>query len=118
MTIKKIAEQLVNYLEQGQFEKALRDLFAEEAVSIEPEKSNIPVFQGLQAILKKGEDFRNSVEVWHGLSVSAPLITKEYFAISFTVELTYKGQKEPTTLEELIIYQVKNGKIIQEQFIY
>ncbi|NQZ75193.1 MAG: nuclear transport factor 2 family protein [Ekhidna sp.] len=118
MTTQEIADQLVNHLQNAQFEEAQKNLFDQNIVSIEPSASQIPTFEGLDNILKKGEEFRNSVEAWHGLSVSSPIVASNYFAIAFTVELTYKGQSEKTTMQEIIMYQIKDGKIIHEQFYY
>lgn len=118
MTTKEIAHQLVSYLKQAKFEEAQKALFADDAISLEPKDSNIPTFQGIESLIKKGEEFRNSVETWHNLNVSEPVISKDYFAISFTVKLTYKGQNTPSNLEEIIVYHVQNGKIKQEQFFY
>ena len=118
MTTQEIAKKLVEYLNQGQFEEAQKNLFADNVVSIEPEASNIPKFEGLTNILKKGEEFRNSVEAWHGMSVSAPIATFNYIALALKIELTYKGQTESTSMEEIILYRVEEGKIIHEQFYY
>ena len=118
MNTQEIAIRLVDLLRQGKFEEAQKNLFASNAVSIEPEASNIPTFEGLENILKKGEEFRNSVEAWHGMSVSEPIVTFNHIALAFQVELTYKGQTERTSMEEIILYRVEEGKIIHEQFYY
>ncbi|NKI32259.1 SnoaL-like domain-containing protein [Croceivirga thetidis] len=117
MSIQEIADQLVDLLRKGKFEEAQKTLFSEDAVSKEPLSSNIPKVHGLEAILKKGEQFRNSVEAWHGITVSDALVTDKFIAIRLKVELTFKEQ-EPSTMDELILYKVKKGKVQHEQFFY
>ena len=118
METAAIANRLVELLRFGEFEKAVRELFDVNSVSIEPEASKIPVFKGLDAILAKGIKFRDSVEEWHGISVSDPISSTNFFSISLQIELIYKGQNEKTVLDEIILYKVANGKIVQEEFFY
>ena len=117
MNIQEIANQLINLLRQGKFEEAQKTLFTKDVVSTEPSSSNIPEVKGLEAILHKGEQFRNSVETWHSIQVSDALITDHYFAIRLKVGLTFKGQ-QPSAMDEIIVYQVADGKIKNEQFFY
>lgn len=117
MNTQEIADELVSLLKYGKFEQAQKELFAQEIVSIEPEKANIPDMKGLDAILQKGEQFRNSVEAWHGITISEPLISGNVIALSLRVDLTFKGQ-EKSSMDEIVVYQVEAGKIIHEQFFY
>ncbi len=118
MNTTLIAETLVGLLQQGQFEEAQKTLFAQNVVSIEPEAAKIPIFNGLDSIIKKGQEFRNSVQDWHRLVVSTPVVSKDFFSIALLTEVTYTGQEEPTVLDEVIVYQVEDGKITQERFFY
>ncbi len=117
MNTQEIAIKLVELLRYGKFEEAQKELFNDQAVSTEPVSANIPEVKGLDAILQKGEQFRNSVEAWHGITVSDPIISKNYFAVKLKVDLTFKGQ-EPSSMDEIIVYHVEDGKITKEQFFY
>ncbi len=101
---------------QGQFEAAQKELFAEDAVSIEPRET--PDFpketKGLRAIIEKGHKFESMAEV-HGVSTSAPLVTGNAIALALTMDVTMKGRGR-VKLEELCAYEVKDGKIVLEQF--
>ena len=116
-TNEEIAVALVALLRTGNFEEAVKTFFDKDAISTEPESSNIPEVKGLDAILEKGEQFRNSVEAWHGIMVSGPIISENFFAIQLKVDLTFKGQ-EHSSRDEIIVYQVAEGKIKKEQFFY
>lgn len=117
MTVPQIAHRLAELCNQGNFEQAQKELFAEDAISIEPESS--PGFdketKGLNAILEKGKKFESMVEETYGCSVSDPLVAANVIALSLNMDVTMKGQKR-STMSELCVYKVKDGKIISEQF--
>jgi ketosteroid isomerase-like protein len=117
MTIQEIATRLVELCRKGQFETAQKELYAEDAVSIEQQGS--PAFaketKGLQAILEKGRLWEAMVEETHGLTVSEPLIAGNRLAIAMTFDVTMK-ERGHNVFKEIIVYDVKEGKIISEQF--
>jgi hypothetical protein len=117
MTTKEIAERLVALCRQGNFETAQKELYAEDAINIEP--YGTPAFaketRGLKAILEKGQKFAAMIEQVHGLVVSEPLVAGSSFACAMQLDLTIKGHGR-MTLDELCIYEVKDGKIVSEQF--
>ena len=76
MTTEQIASRLAELCREGKFEAAQKELYAENAVSIEPEA--MPDFpketKGLRAIIEKGHKFESMVEKVHGCTTSAPLV--------------------------------------------
>ena len=102
---------------QGAWETAQKELYADDAMSTEPYAT--PEFEketkGLKAIIEKGDKFQSMVEKLHGLTVADPLIAGNAFACTLMMDITMKGQPRATWVE-LCVYQVKNGKIISEQF--
>lgn len=117
MTTKEIAERLVMHCRKAAWESAQRELFAEDVTSIEP--SATPVFdkqtKGLQAIIEKGKKFDEMVETMHALTVSDPVAADSSFACTMQMDVTMKGQGR-MKMTELCVYQVKDGKIVSEQF--
>lgn len=117
MTTQQIADRLVQLCRKGDFEKAQKELFAEEAVSIEPQAS--PGFEketkGLHAILEKGKQFGASVEEVHSSRISDPIVAANAIALSLNMDVTMKGSGR-TTMSEICVYEVKDGKIISEHF--
>ena len=91
----------------------LKELFADDAVSIEPEAS--PAFEketkGLPAILEKGKKFNSMVEKMHSITVSDPLVGSNSFAVTMRLDVTMKHEGH-MDMTELCIYKVKNGKIV------
>ena len=117
MTTAEIANRLVDFCKKGDFESAQKELFAQDAVSIEPHGT--PDFaqetKGLDAILEKGKKWASMVEESHGGAVSEPLVADSSFAVTMTMDVTMKGQGR-MKMTELCIYHVKEGKIVSEQF--
>lgn len=117
MTTQEIANRLVELCSKGDFESAQRELFSDDCVSIEPYAT--PAFEketrGLDAILEKGEKWASMVEETHEMKVSQPLVATNSFAVTMFMDVTMKDQgRMPMT--ELCVYQVKDGKIVSEEF--
>ena len=118
MTTKEIAVKLVEYCRKGEYEKAYTELYAPDAKSIEPRATFGPKeIQGMEAFKKKGEMWNSMVEEMHGGSVGDPIVSDAHFAVTMTMDVTFKegGRVKDT---ELCVYEVKDGKIISEQFFY
>jgi len=117
MTTKQIAERLVSLCREARWEAAQTELFAADAISIEPYAS--PEFQketkGLPAIIEKGHKFSAMIEAAHTLEVSDPAVAGNSFACTMHMDVTMKG-KGRMDMTELCVYEVKDGKIVSEQF--
>ncbi len=117
MTTQQIAHRLAELCNQGDFEKAQKELFADDAISIEREASEgfAKETKGLPAILEKGKQFGSMVEEFHGCGASDPIVAGNSIALSINMDVTMKGRGR-TTMSEICVYEVKDGKIISEQF--
>jgi hypothetical protein len=94
------------------------ELFAENVKSIDPENS--PYFknaEGKSSVRKKGEDWVKRIEAVHRLHTTEPVIGGNHFAIGREVDITVKGFGR-IQMNEIMMYEVKDGKIILEQFFY
>jgi len=117
MTTKEIASRLVSLCQKGDFHKAIEELYAQDAVSLEQQAS--PAFEketrGLEAIYEKGKKWNDMVEEVHSITVSDPIIADQSFACTMRMDVTIKemGKMDMT---ELCVYKVKDGKIVQEEF--
>ncbi len=120
MNIESIAKRLVALCREGKYEEAQKELYADDAVSIEPPGAPPGALgdaKGLAAIIEKGHQFQAAVETFHGGHVSDALIAGNWFSVSMTLDLTMKGRGR-MEMTEICVYQVRNGKIAQEQFFY
>ena len=116
MTTLEVANQLIAYMRKGQMLEAQEELYADDIVCIEPEGGMVPHFtKGKKAVAEKGKQFALMIEERHGGSCSDPVVGGRYFSISMTLDATMKGMGRHL-LEEVCVYEVKDGKIVFEQF--
>jgi len=117
MTTQDIANKLVTFCRQGRFEDAQKELYSPEAISIEPMETPMGPKEthGLMAIIEKGHKFMSTVEKVHSMSVSDPVVSVASFACTMTLDASMKGRGR-TSITELCVYAVKDGKIVSEQF--
>jgi hypothetical protein len=117
MTTKEIAERLVAFCRQGNFETAQKEMYAADAINIEPYATDTfaKETKGLDAILEKGSRFGAMIEQVHSIAVSDPLIAGSSFACAMKLDVTLKAHGR-MTLDEICVYEIKDGKIISERF--
>jgi hypothetical protein len=117
VTTEEIAARLVELCREGKFETAQKELHASDVISIEPYGSATfaKETRGLSAVLEKGRQFTAIIERVHSISVSDPLVAGSSFACAMQLDVTIAGHGR-LTLNELCIYEVKDGKIVSEQF--
>ena len=117
MTTKEIAERLVALCREGKVEIAQRELYADDAINIEP--YGTPAFpketKGLDALIEKAHKFTAMIEQVHAVSISDPLVAGSSFACAMQLDVTIRGRGR-MNMDELCIYEVKDGKIISERF--
>ena len=117
MTTNQIANRLVELCRKGDYETAQKELFAEEAISIEPYAT--PAFEketkGLTSILEKGEKWGAMVEKTNKLEVSSPIVAENAFAFTMHLDVNMK-ERGNMDIKELCVYTVKDGKIVAEEF--
>ena len=120
MNTEQVANRLVELCRRGEFQQAQSELYAQDAVSVEPEGAPggaLGNARGLDAIREKGKAFDQTYETIHGITVSDPLVAGEFFSIVMGLDATWK-QGGRYAMEEICVYRVRDGKIVLEQFFY
>ncbi len=118
MTIQEVANRFNELTQTNQWDKIQEELFSDDAVSIEPENSEgLKTVKGLAAIKEKGRLFNESIEEMHGGYSTAPVIGGNHFSVSMGMDVTMKGMGR-INMDEVCVYEVKDGKIVKEQFFY
>lgn len=117
MTTQEVANRLVEICREGAWHKAYEELYSPNCVSIEPAGAPWERADGMDEILKKGEKFNEMVEEMHGGSVSDPLVAGNFFTLTMEMDVTFKGAPRKKD-SEVCVYEVKDGKIVKEQFFY
>lgn len=120
MTIQEVANRFNELAQTGEWDKIQAELFADSAESIEPPHAaaiGMVNATGIDAIKKKGEAFNSMVEEMHGGYSTEPIVAGNHFTVGMGMDVTMKGM-ERSKMDEIVVYAVKDGKIVKEQFFY
>lgn len=91
-------------------------LFAKQFDSIEGVGVNM-VFKGRAAVEAKCREWMEGHTV-HGCTCEGPFVGSTAFAVKFRMDVTDKGTGGRSIMEEVAVYDVENGKIVREEFMY
>ncbi|HEX8314954.1 MAG TPA: SnoaL-like domain-containing protein [Flavisolibacter sp.] len=94
------------------------ELFAENVKSIEPPHS--PWFKnadGKAAVRLKGEAWVKRIEAAHRRHTTSPIVGENHFVVGREVDITVQGLGR-IQITELMLYEVREGQIVSEQFFY
>ena len=117
MDTNQIANRLVELCRKGENMKALEELYHQDIISKEMPGMPEQVTEGKAAVIKKTQDWYATVEEFHGGTVTDPVVSDNHFSCKMTMDCTFKDRGR-TTIDELCVYQVADGKIKEEQFFY
>jgi len=118
MTTQDVANRFNELAQTGQWDQIQQELFDSDAESIEPDHSGgMKSAKGMEAIHEKAKHFGTMVEAMHGGYSNQPQVAGNHFAVAMGMDVTMKGQPR-MTMDEIAVYEVKNGKIVKEQFFY
>lgn len=119
MTTKEVGQRLVELCRAGKNAECIDTLYASDIVSVEagapPGQS--PESRGLEAIKKKGEWWNANHEI-HSAKVEGPWPNGNRFIVRFEFDITFKPENKRFTMQEAALYEVKDGKIVREDFFY
>jgi ketosteroid isomerase-like protein len=116
MTVDEIARDFTAMCKAGQLDEAGLKYWADDVVSIEPGGGEMALVQGQAAVIGKGQWFYENHQV-HATTTEGPYVDGDKFIVRFTMDLTPKGG-ERIQMDELGVYTVKDGTIVEERFIY
>lgn len=117
MTTKQVADRLVDLCRKGDIFTAQGELYSDSILSLEPANAQVPRAEGIKAVSEKGKQFASMIEERHGGSISEPTVQGNFFSLGWTLDVTMKGMGR-MLLDEICVYEVKDGKIVFEQFFY
>jgi ketosteroid isomerase-like protein len=114
-----VANELVALCRAGRNLDALAKLYSPKIVSIEPVGSEaIPAeLTGIDAVRQKNEWWFRNNEV-NSYEVNGPFVGGDQFAVQYLLDTTFKPTGQRSTMREMALYTVKDGKIAREQFFY
>ncbi|MVT10664.1 nuclear transport factor 2 family protein [Chitinophaga tropicalis] len=118
MTIQEVAARFDELAQQEKWFEIQDELFADNVKSIDPPGS--PYFgyaEGKAAVRKKGEDWVKKITKVHNVHTTHPVIGGNHFAVGRTMDTDVEGFGR-VKIEEIMMYEVKDGRIMSEQFFY
>jgi hypothetical protein len=118
MNTEDVAKKLVEFCREGEWMKAVDELYAKDIVSVEAHAmENMPAeMRGIDQVRGKTEWWEKNMEV-HSAKVSGPFVARDTFVVQFDVDVTEKASKKRTQMSEVGIYKVKDGKVAREEFL-
>jgi ketosteroid isomerase-like protein len=118
MTTHEVAERYYQLAKEEKWFGIQDEFFSEDVRSIEPAgATNLANAEGKAAVRKKGEDWVKRIEAFHGGSVTEPVTGGNFFAVGRKAEITVQGLGR-VKVDQVMLYEVRDGKIVMEQFFY
>jgi hypothetical protein len=118
LTTQMVANRFNELAQQEKWFEIQDELFSDDVKSIDPPDS--PYFgyaEGKATVRKKGEDFVKRITAAHRRFTTAPIVAGNHFAVGREVDITVEGLGR-IQINELMVYEVQNGQIVSERFIY
>jgi hypothetical protein len=118
LTIQEIVARYEELAKNEKWFEIQDEFFAGNVTSTDPGHS--PYFgyaEGKAAVRKKGEDFIKKITDFHGAYTTPAIIGGNHFAVGRGVDITVEGFGR-IKIDQIMLYEVKDGKIISEQFFY
>ncbi|HEY4656380.1 MAG TPA: nuclear transport factor 2 family protein [Cyclobacteriaceae bacterium] len=117
MTTQEVADRFYQLAQQGNFDQIQEELYDENVKSIEPAHSNWQNVQGLDKVKEKAKQWQDMTEEMHGGYTNKPQVAGNFFTCIMGMDVTIKGQGR-MKMDEVAVYEVKDGKIVLEHFFF
>ena len=121
MTTQQVADRYCQLAKENNWPTILDELCSEDLLNKEPEHVSARgisiITKGLNNVKAKGIANREMIAAIHSQHCSMPMVAGNFFSVVLSRDITFKG-KPRMNLEEIAIYEIKEGKIIVEQFFY
>lgn len=118
MTTREVAARFNELAQQEKWFEIQEEFFADNVRSIDPPDS--PYFgyaEGKSQVRKKGEDFVKRIQAVHSAYTTEPLVTGNHFTVGRSKDLTVQRHGR-IQINEIMLYEVRDGQIVSEQFFY
>lgn len=118
LTTQQVAERFNELAQQEKWFEIQDELFAENVESMDPPDS--PYFdyaKGKAAVRKKADDWVKRIEAVHRLYTTEPVVAGNHFSVGREMDFTVQGIGK-IQINEIMLYEVRDGQIVSEQFFY
>ncbi len=115
-TPSQIGKTIVAMFNEGKF-KEIEDLYwSPDIVSCEGVGVGLE-WRGRHAVEAKNADWMKNNRI-HGASAEGPFVGSSGFAIRFKMDVETLATGNRSVMDEVGVYQVRDGKIVREEFMY
>ena len=118
LTVEEVVARFDSLAQQEKWFEIQDELFSDDVRSVEPPDS--PYFKdaaGKAVVRKKADEWVKKIEEVHQLHTTRPVVAGKHFSVGRTMDFTVRGFGR-IKIEELMVYEVSEGKIVLEQFFY
>jgi hypothetical protein len=117
-TFHEVAARFNELAGQEKWFEIQDEFFTDDIKSIEPAHSPwMKNAEGKANVRKKAEDWVKRITAVHGTYTSEPVVGGNFFAVGREADITVQ-QLGRIQMKQLMVYEVKDGKIVSEQFFY
>ena len=117
MKTKEVANKWAQMCREGKNLECVNELYADNVVSTEMPGFPNQVVSGKQNVWNKSKEWLDNVEEFHASELSEPVVAGNHFTSKMSFDVTFKDRGRQQ-MEEVGVYEVKNGKIANEQYFY
>mgnify|MGYP000107536877 CR=1 FL=1 len=117
MTTKEVAAAFAALCKAGDHEGAAAQFNAPDIVSLEDFAGPMARVEGAAAVQAKGEWWLGAYEMHEALT-EGPWVHGDQFALHFAMDVTEKASGKRTKMNEIGLYTVRDGKVVEERFFY
>lgn len=117
MTTQEVADRYMELARQGKNIEIQMELYSDDVECIEPAKAPNPGAKGKEVVMERLKGWYAGIEEMHESSMTEPVIMGNHFSVGSMVDITMKGAGR-MKMEEIGVYEVKDGKIVKEQYFY
>ena len=121
MTTQEVASRYMELEKAGKWMEIQDELYSEDVVCIEPEHAAAmgmaTITKGLTAIKAKAAAWNEGIAEMHGGFCTEPVVGGNFFSLAMGMDCTFKDGNR-MKLDEIAVFEVKDGKIIKEQFFF
>ncbi|WP_299339306.1 nuclear transport factor 2 family protein [uncultured Psychroserpens sp.] len=117
MNTNDVAKKWTQMCREGKNLDCIEELYAENVTSREMPGMPGEIISGKQNVWNKNKEWLDNVAEWHGGEISEPIVADKHFTTKMTFDVTFKDRGRQQ-MEEVVVFEVDNGKIVNEQFFY
>ena len=122
MTTADVANRYHELAKQGRWFEIQDELFADDVKSVEPADAPsryryLRSAEGKANVRRKAEEWVSRVEQVYDQYFTEPVVAGNRFALGWGIDADVTGLGR-RRIDEIALYEVKDGRIVLEQFFY